>query len=126
MGSCSWSGAGGAGGGRSKGNDTALSQGTKTVITSGSSGVSSGRVIGGPVPFGEGNLKGSHGTGGDPCQAQEPFPFSHHHLQACEMFNTKNDVELTPGPGDGTSCLSFSPVADYLSASCWDGQVSAV
>jgi hypothetical protein len=40
------------------------------------------------------------------------------------MFNTKNDVELTPSPLDGTSCLSFSPVADYLSASSWDGQVS--
>lgn len=39
------------------------------------------------------------------------------------MLNTKNDVELTPGPSDGANCLSFSPVADYLAASCWDGQV---
>lgn len=41
------------------------------------------------------------------------------------MLNTKGDVEMTPGPGDGASGLSFSPVADYLSASSWDGQVRA-
>lgn len=40
------------------------------------------------------------------------------------MLNTKNDVELTPGPTDGASSLSFSPVADYLAASSWDGQVT--
>lgn len=39
------------------------------------------------------------------------------------MLNTKGDVEMTPGPTDGASDLSFSPVADYLSASSWDGQV---
>ena len=39
------------------------------------------------------------------------------------MLNTKNDVELKPGPTDGASSLSFSPVADYLAASSWDGQV---
>ena len=39
------------------------------------------------------------------------------------MLNTKNDVELTPGPTDGASSLSFSPVADYLASSSWDGQV---
>lgn len=39
------------------------------------------------------------------------------------MFNTKNDIELTPGPTDGAPSLSFSPVADYLAASSWDGQV---
>lgn len=39
------------------------------------------------------------------------------------MLNTKGDVEMTPGPSDGASGLSFSPVADYLSASSWDGQV---
>lgn len=39
------------------------------------------------------------------------------------MLNTKNDLELTPGPTDGASSLSFSPVADYLAASSWDGQV---
>lgn len=39
------------------------------------------------------------------------------------MLNTKNDFELTPGPTDGAPSLSFSPVADYLAASSWDGQV---
>lgn len=39
------------------------------------------------------------------------------------MLNTKNDIELTPGPTDGASSLSFSSVADYLAASSWDGQV---
>lgn len=39
------------------------------------------------------------------------------------MLNTKNDIELTPGPTDGANSLSFSPVADYLAASSWDGQV---
>lgn len=42
------------------------------------------------------------------------------------MLNTKNDVELTPGPMDGASSLSFSPVADYLAASSWDGQVTLI
>jgi WD40 repeat protein len=41
------------------------------------------------------------------------------------MLNTKNDFELTPGPTDGASSLAFSPVADYLAASSWDGQVNA-
>ena len=40
------------------------------------------------------------------------------------MLNTKNDLELTPGPTDGAPSLAFSPVADYLAASSWDGQVS--
>lgn len=40
------------------------------------------------------------------------------------MLNTKNDLELTPGPTDGASSLSFSPVADYLAATSWDGQVN--
>lgn len=39
------------------------------------------------------------------------------------MLNTKNDIELTPGPTDGVPSLAFSPVADYLAGSCWDGQV---
>lgn len=42
------------------------------------------------------------------------------------MLNTKNDVELTPGPSDGANSLSFSPVADYLAASSWDGQVKFI
>lgn len=42
------------------------------------------------------------------------------------MINTKNDLELTPGPTDGVPSLSFSPVADYLAASNWDGQVSEI
>lgn len=42
------------------------------------------------------------------------------------MINTKNDLELTPGPTDGAPSLSFSPVADYLAASSWDGQVREI
>lgn len=30
------------------------------------------------------------------------------------------DIELTPAPTDSVSYLSWSPVADFLSVSCWD------
>lgn len=37
-------------------------------------------------------------------------------------MNIKNDFELTPSCPDGISDLSWSPAADYISATCWDGQ----
>jgi mRNA export factor len=30
------------------------------------------------------------------------------------------DIELTPAPTDSVSSLSWSPVADFISVSCWD------
>ncbi|CAO3623955.1 unnamed protein product [Cunninghamella blakesleeana] len=33
------------------------------------------------------------------------------------------DIEVTLPPPDGISCLRFSPQADYLAASSWDGQI---
>jgi len=33
------------------------------------------------------------------------------------------DVELTDPPADSISCMSFSPVADYLAVGSWDNQV---
>lgn len=30
------------------------------------------------------------------------------------------DIELTPAPTDSVSHLSWSPVADFISVSCWD------
>lgn len=33
------------------------------------------------------------------------------------------DIEVSPGPNDGVSDLSFSPTSDFLASSSWDGQV---
>lgn len=38
------------------------------------------------------------------------------------MINTKADYEVLPACTDGISDLSFSPSADFLAASSWDGQ----
>lgn len=35
----------------------------------------------------------------------------------------EQDIEVTQPPTDGISSLSFSPVADFLAASCWDNNV---
>lgn len=40
------------------------------------------------------------------------------------MFNSKSDVEISSGPSDGVSDLSFSPAGDILAASSWEGKVS--
>lgn len=39
------------------------------------------------------------------------------------VLNVKNDIEVTPPATDGISDLAFSPTADLLAASSWDGQV---
>lgn len=39
------------------------------------------------------------------------------------VLSTKNDVEALPGATDGISDISFSPAADYMAATSWDGQV---
>lgn len=41
---------------------------------------------------------------------------------ASSVMNTKNDFEALPACTDGISDLAFSPMADYLAASSWDGQ----
>jgi len=38
------------------------------------------------------------------------------------MINTKADYEVLPACTDGVSDVSFSPTADFLAASSWDGQ----
>lgn len=37
--------------------------------------------------------------------------------------NPNKDVEVTSPPGDTISSLHFSPVANHLVATSWDGQV---
>lgn len=38
----------------------------------------------------------------------------------------EQDIEVSQPPTDGISSLSFSPVADFLAAACWDNNVSTV
>lgn len=35
----------------------------------------------------------------------------------------EQDIEVVQPPTDGVSALSFSPVAEFLAASCWDNNV---
>lgn len=39
------------------------------------------------------------------------------------VLNVKNDIEIVPGATDGISDIAFSPAADFIAASSWDGQV---
>jgi WD40 repeat protein len=36
----------------------------------------------------------------------------------------EKDIEVVDPPADSISCLSFSPVADYLAVGSWDNKVS--
>lgn len=42
---------------------------------------------------------------------------------ATGMGGADQDVEVVQPPTDGVSGLAFSPVADFLAASCWDNNV---